>query len=186
MAITFQKSVRIGDTTIVTVTSSLTGTVYFHWYVDGVYVGVTTSGTKSLFLPVGGMARIEVVDTNSAAFNPLAAPPAFYPAKYTLHWVRSLATDVAEYLVEVDKNGAGWVTLARVPHSDSQWDYQVLSERLDDLSNYNFRVSAIDAVGNAGSPIQTSVPFLIVRVPDSPRWSFTWDSGTQRITYAAA
>ena len=187
MAITFTTAVRIGAITLVTVTSSLTGTVYFHWYLDGAYVGFTTSGQHSFQLPEDGLARVEVVDTNDAAFDPLAAPPAFFPARFTIHWVRSLSTDVKEYLVEWRTGGVGdWTTMARIPHDDEAWDYAVLSHRLDDVAYYEFRVSSIDRAGNVGAVAIETEGQNVYRVPDAPTWGFAWNAGTQRVTYAAA
>ena len=198
MAITFTTAVRIGAITLVTVTSSLTGTVYFHWYLDGAYVGFTTSGQHSFQLPEDGLARVEVVDTNDAAFDPLAAPPAFFPARFTIHWVRSLSTDVKEYLVEWSLNGVdNWSRLVRIPHDEEVWDYAILTERLVDLTNYFWRVQPVDVAGNIGTALlitgpigegftEALIPVQVVRVPDAPRWAFTWNAGTQRVTYAAA
>lgn len=186
MAITSMSTTRIGQVTVVTAISNLAPPVYFHWYLDGAYMGMTRAGSFSFALKEDEQARVEAADTSDAAFDPLLAPPAFFPARYTIHWVRSFSADIAEYIVEQRKSGGGWVTILRVPNDPEAWDYQVLTDRLDDIAVYEFRISTVDGAGNVGAaPIGTEDQ-TVYRLPDAPRWNFTWSAGTQRVTFAAA
>jgi len=185
MSITSTNVHRIGAVTTVTVISDLVGTVYYHWYLDGAYVGETIAPTRSFSLAVAEQARLDVVDTLNPDFDALAAPPAAFPGRYTVHWVRSLSADVKEYLVEQQIGAGAWVELARVPHDPHAWDYYLLTGKLTDLMNTTWRITTLDIAGNVSAAEQAG-PIFIVRIPDAPKWVFTWDPGTQRITYAAA
>jgi len=184
VAITSITTQRIGQTTIVTAVSGLSGTVYFHWYLDGAYVGVSQAGTRAFAVPSGEQARIEVIDTLDPDFDPLAAAPAAFPARYTIHWIRSLAADVREYQIN-QNDGVTNSEIARVPHDDAAWDYTFITPRLDDLTTYTFQVVPMDAAGNAATVIPL-LQELVVRVPDAPDFTAVRDVGTQKITFAAA
>jgi len=183
MAITAYTLTRLGEVTTVTVTSDLAGTIYYHWYTDGCYVGGGQSASRSFYLGLSDQTRVEVVDTNDADFDPVAGAPAGWPARRTLWWVRSIEADVASYRVE-QKLGAGdWSTLAIVHDRPEAWDYAVMTDRLDDLSDYTWRVVPVDAAGNDGTPF-TIGPEQIVRTPDAPNFTITFDAGTTKVTFA--
>lgn len=193
--------VRIGNVVIVTAITTLVGTpVYYHWFMDGALMGSGTSPRFTLTLEQAQQARIEVFDTLDPNFDPLSAPPAAFPGRYTIHWVRSLSTDVKEYRVErtID-GGANWTRFSSLRHDAAAWDYQVLTDRLADLTDYGWRVIPVDHAGNDGTPLVISIFVVfwsgsglpafntkVVRIPDSPKWTYTWNAGTQRVTYAAA
>lgn len=187
----------MGTVTLVLVASDLVGVVYYHWYLDGAWVGSGTAASFSFAMELGSQARVDCVDTLAPAFDPLAAAPAFFPARFTIHWVRSLATDVASYRIEQSPDGAAWTAIAEFPHDEEAWDYRFLTERLTDLASLVWRVIPVDIAGNDGTPLIIGppiqgewsgiyLPVKVVRVPDAPDWSFTWNAGTQRVTYAAA
>lgn len=185
MAITGYAQVRSGNVTTVTATSDLVGTVYFNWYIDGAFVSVTTTPTMSFSLEPGDQVRIEAIDTNDQDFDSVANAPAGWPARRTLWWVRSVDADVVKYRVEQRKGAGAWSTVGVVPHDELQWSYWLMSPRLDDLSTYEWRVIPIDAAGNDGTA--TSIgPELIVRTPDAPRFSATFNPGATTVTLAAA
>lgn len=188
MAITSTSTVRVGNVTVVTVVSNLIGTVYYHWYLDGAYMGQTTAPSFSFSLGAGEQARIDVVDTLDAGFDPLAAPPAFFPGRYTIHWVRSLSGDVQQYVVEqrIGTGGDPWTEITRVPHNVNAWDYQLLSGKLVDLTAYDFRVRSADGAGNVEAGGLAQMDVNVVRVPDAPNWTFTYNPATDRVTFAAA
>ncbi len=185
MAITSYNAVRIGQITTVTVTSDLEGTIYYHWFVDGVHVGATTSPQYTLLVEAGGQVRIEAIDTNDAAYDWVANAPAGWPARKLLWWIRSLDSDVASYRVEQNRDAAGWTELVTIDHDEDQWSYQHLTDRLDDLIAYQWRVLPIDAAGNAGTPLSLGSE-TVVRTPDAPAFTITFDQGTTTVTFAAA
>jgi len=183
MTITGYQLTRLGEVTTVTVTSDLAGTIYYHWYCDGCYVGGGRSATRSFYLGLSDQTRVEVIDTNDAAFDPVTGAPAGWPARRTLWWVRSTAADVARYRVEQKKAAGEWSTLAIVHDRPDTWDYAVITDRLDDLSDYTWQVVPIDAAGNDGTPI-TIGPERIVRTPDAPNFQITFDAGTTKVTFS--
>ena len=176
---------RLGNVTQVTVTSQLLEAVTYHWYLDGVYMGATSSPTFSFYIEDGEQALIEVIDDPGSDFDPILQAPTHYPARRTLWWVRSLDSDVDHYRVE-EKIGAGdWATLELVPHNDDRWEYSVLTGRLTDLTNHQWRVYPVDAAGNDGTAVTLSAE-KIVRTPDAVNFTATFDDGTSKVTFAAA
>jgi len=185
MAITAYSQQQVGNVTIVTVTSGLSGTIYYHWYLDGLWQGVTQAPSKSFVLGVGKQARIEVNDTNDVDYDGPANAPTAYPAVRTLTWIRSLASDVACYRVEQQQDGGDWNTIGTVQRNGAQWEYRFTTPALDDLSTYDWRVYPIDETGNDGTVLNLDGE-LIVRTPDSPDYTVTFDSGTTKVAFAEA
>jgi hypothetical protein len=168
-----------------TVESDLGGTIYFHWYVDGLYVGQTTSVTRTFAFRTGEMARVVCQDTNDADYDAIAGAPAGWPARRTLFWVRSQATDMDHYRVEQQRESEGWETIAIVHHDPATWAYRMDTPRLDDLTEYTWRIVPVDGAGNEGTAL-TIGPEDVVRAPDAPGFAITFDDGTDKVTYAAA
>ena len=184
--ITSYQGQRIGSTTVVTVVSDLSGVIYYHWYLDGTWMGRTTAASFSFLLETEDQGRVEVIDTSDAAFDPVADAPLMFPARRTLWWTRSLSADVARYRVEELKGAGTWIALGEVVAEADRWDYAYLTGRLDDLTNYHWRVVPVDAAGNDGTPIQlTQLPELIVRVPDAPQFTVTYGPNWDRTVAAA-
>jgi len=77
-----------------------------------------------------------------------------------------------------------WETIGIVPHDDAQWVYSLLSPRLDDLADAEFRVVPVDKAGNDGTALALSSE-RVVRTPDGPDFTVTFDSGTTKVTFAA-
>lgn len=185
MAITSYRARRFGNLVRVTVTSDEVGTVYYHWYADGQYVGVTRSPTKTFYIDDGEQLRVVCVDTTSADYDPYQNPPDWYPARRVVWWVRSLSTDVRRYRVD-QKAGAGdWETIALVDAQSGRWDYRVVTGRLDDLTDYAWRVIPLDAAGNPGTQIALDAE-RVVRTPDAPDYAIAFGDGTQKLTFSEA
>jgi len=185
MAITSYSATRTGNCTTVTVTSDLSGAIYFHWYIDGAFVATTRSPSRSFFLELGEQVRIEALDTTDPDYDPIANAPAGYPARRSIWWVRSTDSDVKRYRVEMQKNGGAWSTVAIVNHRPGVWMYRALTGRLDDLSSYVFRVIPIDAAGNDGTAVTLETE-KIVRTPDAPAFTISFDEPTAKVTFSAA
>lgn len=177
--------IRIGNVVVVTAVTFLVGSpVYYHWFLDGVHVGSGTSPTFSFSVEQAGQGRVEVVDTLDSNFDPLSATIAQFPARYTVYWVRSLDTETREYLLEQQLEAGAYALVARLSHDENIWDYRLLSERLNDLSGYNFRVTPMDRAANMGTPLVLDI--YAVRIPDAPSWNYAYDPGSDRVTFAAA
>ena len=185
MSITAIDQVKDGRTTTVTATSSLSGTVYYHWYIDGAWIDCTTTNVYTFVLEYGEQVRISVLDTDDPDFDAIANAPDGYPARRTISWVQSDDDDVAKYRIEQRQDFGDWVTLGHVAHDDTQWAYRYLTGRLTDLATYEWRVVPIDSAGNDGTHYQFD-PVTIVRAPDSPNFTISFDSGTAKVTFAAA
>ena len=176
-----------GNLTLATATTSLTGIVYYFWYLDGLYVGSTTSASgsssRSFALRPGDQSRLEVLCSNSPDFDPVANAPAGWPARRVLVFTRSLDTTTSSYLIEQQANGGSWSAIATVPADSRTWLYELITPRLTDLTQYAWRVTPINAAGQSGTPVSLGQE-LIVRTPDAPDFTFTFNSG--QITLAAA
>lgn len=189
MSVTYSTT-RIGGITRVTVTSTLTPPVYYHWWLDGSWVASTgTDPTFTFSQEPGTQTRIEVLDTTDANETPedlaLSRGLVSWPGRRTLWWVRSTDTSVLSYRVEQNKASGGWVSLATIPRDGEAWSYAFVTDRLDDLTNYEWRVYPVDAAGNDGTVIALGIE-KIVRWPDSPDFTATFDAGTTKVTFSAA
>lgn len=183
--ITGSLQTRSGNTTRVTVTSDLTGAIYFHWYMDGAYLGFTTSPFRDFVLERNEMVRIEVLDTNDVNFDPVANAPGGYPARRTLVWTRSLDAGIYQYRVEQRKDGGAWVELGYVLDDPAKWLFRFLTPRLDDLALYEWRVVPMDLPGNDGTAVALQAE-KVVRTPDAPRFTITLDDTTEVLFEEAA
>jgi hypothetical protein len=177
--------VRIGDTTEVTVTTTIPGVIWYHWYLDGSYVGKTAGPTKSFQVPAGDQLRVECVPTASEEFDVVANAPDGFPARRTLWWVRSLSTTVATYRVDQRIAAGDWITIAIAPHDAGKWEYSILTDRLDDLTEYTWRIVPVDLLGNDGTPI-TIGPETVVRWPDAPNFAAAFDPVASQVTFSEA
>jgi hypothetical protein len=184
MAITSYSQRRIQQDITVTVVSSLGGTIYYHWYIDGSYIGMTTIPSKSFRIDPSDQARIVCQDTNSATYDPIANAPTDYASRKSIYWIRSLATDVNYYRIDQRKSAGAWTEIGRVYHSEAKWDYSFLTKRLDDLTTYEFRIMPVDKAGNDGNSLDFAIE-TIVRRPNAPNFSATFVPATTFVTFAA-
>jgi len=209
--ITNYETTRLGGATLVTVTSDLTGTVFFHWYLDGTHVDATTSPSRMFWQAGGDQVRVEVVDTLDPDFDYIAGAPAGWPARRTLWWVSAARTglaamsldelallsldelatsplssdDVAHYRIDQQRQAEGYEAMAIVHYVPGRWTYSHLTGRLDDLTEYTWRIVPVDQAGNDGAAFQIG-PETIVRRPDSPDFTATLDEPSGKITFAEA
>jgi hypothetical protein len=175
--------VRRGRVSTVSVTTNLSGLLFFHWYVDGTWVGMTGTNQHSFVTLPGEQVSIECIPTQDPDFDFLASAPAVTSRRETLWWIRSADSDVAAYKVEQQKDAGSWLTIATVDSVVNQWEYQLTTPQLDDLGDYVWRVSAVDAAGTVG-PSAVLNTKTIVRTPDAPEFTATFDSGTLRVAFA--
>jgi hypothetical protein len=184
MSITNYTTVNLGGTVQVLVTSDLVGVVHYHWFADGLYVGHTLAANKFFVLGDGEQLKIEVIDTLDPVYNVAAAAPLAYPARRTLSWVRSIDADVAYYEITEQAGTADPVVLGTVLANAKTWDYSYRTGRLTDLTTYTWTITPYDAAGNAGTPLV--ITELVVRVPEAPGFTATFDEGTTLVTIAGA
>ena len=184
MAITAYSTTRVGRMTVVTVTSDLAGTIYYHWYVDGSWVGSSSVAYWMFTLETSDQVEIVCQDTTDAEYDPVANAPAGWPATKTLFWVASADTDVDHYLVEQQKDAEGWVELGTI-EDDGSWWYTLRTPRLTDLASYQWRITPYDRTGNAGTAT-TIGPETCVRRPDAPDFAVAYSGATERVTFSEA
>lgn len=189
MSITSTSTVRQGNTTTVSVTTGLSGLVYFHWYVDGEYVGSSAStggrSSRSFIVGPGFQSVVDVLDTNDRDFDPYANAPDSYPARRTLQWVRSTSSDVRHYRVEQLVDLGDWESIGVVQDDPARWSYTFVVSGLTDLSFYSWRVIPVGENGNDGDMLILNEEY-IVRTPDAPDFTATFSAGTSKVTFAEA
>ena len=176
---------RMDNTTRVTVSGRLTGNVFYYWYLDGAFVGRSQSNSRSFVLAHNDMVRVEVIETYDADFDAEANAPAGWPGRRTLWWIRSTDADVDHYRVEQAYGAGDFAEIATVQAVAGQWEYEVLSPRLLDLSGYTWQVVPVDAAGNDGTALEIAQE-VIVRTPDAPDFAIAFDEGTTKVTFSAA
>jgi hypothetical protein len=200
MTITAASQVQVGNLTTVTVTSDLTPPIYYHWYEDGQWVASTQTPTYTFWIANDETLVVDVIDTEDVDFDYMAAQPG-YPARRTISWVRSPSADVAKYVISQSVDNGDWENVGEVQSVPGQWVYSFLTDRLTDLSAYEFRITPVDTAGNegmwigAGSNGQTGggedVPsdwwaaneILVVRRPDAPNYTVAFNAGATTVTF---
>jgi len=100
----------------------------------------------------------------------------------TLWFVRSLTSGVAYYLVEESVDGGAWTEIGRVFAVGDQWQYQVATAALDDLAEYTWRITPVDAADNECDAPLTIGPELVVRTPDAVAFDVTFNPGPTTVT----
>ena len=176
---------RFANTTIVTVASTLSAPVYYFWYLDGIPAGMTATPSKAFALSPGDQQTVDCLDSNDAGFDPVANAPAGWPARRTLEFIRSIDPTIDRYLVEQQANGGAWSTLCTIHDDKSKWAYTARTGQLADLTSYAWRVTPIDAAGNAGAPTVLATE-LVVRTPDAPAFAVSFVPGSDQVEFSAA
>lgn len=189
MPLTAIKQERMSNITAITVTSDLVPgagqRINYYWYLDGVFIERTVRNHNTFFVSTGDQARVEIIDSLNDNLDVIANAPSAYPARRSIVWVRSTDTTVAQYRIEQQKDGGAWQIIGSVVPLSQQWSLSVLSPRLDDLTNYAWRIVPVDADGNDGTILAIS-PEQIVRRPDAPDFATTFDAATTRFTFKDA
>lgn len=184
MSITGYTMTPFGNQTLVEVTSGLSSP-RIYWYLDGIYTGSSLELSQWFMLEPGDQAEVIAIDSTSDSFDPIANQPTAWPARRSITWTRSDDASAASYRV-YQKLGAGsFVLIDDAPAIPGRWWYSVLTPRLTDLSSYTWEIRPVDAAGNEGTALVVG-PELIVRRPDSPDFTVTYNSGPATVTIAAA
>lgn len=173
---------RTGNVLTVTAVTKLTGDLFYHWYIDGNYIDTTRANQKSFVVEALDQIQVEAIIVNHDGFDVIANAPAGYPARVTLHWVRSIDPNIKRYRIEQQKEAEGFAAIGVVTHADSTWYYTFLTPRLETHTNYDWQIVPVDLAGNDGTPL--SIPQQkIVRTPDAPNFTIDYASGNQRVTF---
>ena len=129
---------------------------------------------------------MDVVDSDDEDFDPEDPENAPRPStpRRSLTWIRSLSGDVSEYKIEQKKEAGDYSEIGR-PKEAGEWCYSFRTERLDDLSNYTWRITPVDTAGTEGTPIVVG-PEWVVRRPDPPAFEIEFNAGAATITISEA
>lgn len=176
---------RFGNVTIATATSTLGAGAFYFWYLSGSYAGRTRTPSQQFYLEAGDQERLAVLDSLDPNFDPILNAPADYPARRTITWQRSFSTDIEHYRVEQQTDGGDWSVLTRISDTGAAWEYSWTTARLTDLTEYVWRVIPVDQAGNDGTPISTTSTKL-VRRPDAPNFTATFNAGGSTVTFTEA
>lgn len=165
--VTFNQPEQLDASTwLVSWSSDLTPPVTFWIYVDGQLIATTTASSWTFSSPIG---VIEVLDTST--------PPAdAYPSKAILTWngVAGAQTYLVQEYVE-----SAWVNRASIVPKNGQTYFAWTSGILADSQTHQFQVLAVGVNQNDGTA--ASLNLLMVRNPDPPDVSFTYDPDKQQV-----
>jgi len=145
----------------------------FTIYLDGELFATTAATHLDLYVEPGSSPVLEVVDDGAAASQA-------FPGRLRLQWGREDDTD--HYLIE-EVVDAAWTERARVRDDGRQY-FHWLTRWLEDSTSHQFRVTPIGTNGNAGTAVAFTC--LMVRHPDPPDVSMSYDEGTGDLTVSAA
>jgi hypothetical protein len=174
-----------GGHCVVSVTTSLTGTVYYNWYRNGRFAGVTVRPERKFHVGAGEQIEVDCIATRWRGFAAARHAPQSYHGRRRLEWLRSADSDVDHYLVQYQKDAGGWSTFRTVKHKAGQWSYAASTPTLDDGSTYDFRVIPVDTSSLEGTALSLD-SLLVVRHPDVTDYAVSWSSGTGQVTFSAA
>lgn len=156
--------------------------VFWHWWVDGRYAGVTHARKRAFRTPPGRTTMVEVKPTRYRTYrgsdrniDPLAG-------EVTLQF--QAADDADSYLVQYQPSGGDWTTFA-IMQDDGRWCYSVRTPQLDDDTEYSFRVVPRDSAQNEGSALSLGT-HRVVRYPDPIEADVTWNEGSDTFTFDEA
>lgn len=171
-----------------TVTSSLSNPApWFHWYLDGVWLGRTRANSFTVAIEPGQGGLFEAVDTQNDNFDPFANAPR-QPSSLNIYWPRVItAQPIAYYLVLIE-NGAGtYLDEKRIPADPEAWDYEYRSRHISSLEDE--LVVSVSAVTNMNL-ILPVIPSLSLggiaggEIP--PAISIAHNSGDLTLTFSEA
>lgn len=141
---------------------------------DGVLVSTwsnpTATGEFDLLVPAGADPFVEILDRADER------PSHAAPGQVTLHW--QAVSGAVQYRIEEFLAG-NWVERALVP-DDGSGAFAWQTRWLADGGSYDFRITPLDAIGNAGTPATRTV--VQVRHPPTPDVSFAYDDGTGTVS----
>lgn len=141
----------------------------FDIYLDGVMLGSVVGGEYEVEEDGYDTSPppLEIVADESGVY----AGSLLYPPYVILQWRGVSGADA--YLVEHHRSG-DWMAAKTIMDLDAGY-YTYQTDVLTDSESSSFRVSALDVLGNAGTPVTFS--FYVVRNPAPPEVDLSMDSG---------
>jgi len=143
------------------------GSVYYV-YKDAVLLGSTTQTWFLVTLAAGECAHISVFDDSADV------PDAGFPGYFRFEWDAS--TGATSYRIE-EYIDTTWTTISTIP-STADTHYSYNTPYLADGTEHQFRMVA----ANANDSAARLITVLMVRRPDPPDVTYTYDSDTGDLT----
>jgi hypothetical protein len=172
MAVTLQEPVQVGPNAYRLTWSSELSDPVFRIYRNGVLVTQTRATSWVFHMPPKETHDIEIFDDAAEVSRGGRAP------SVALQWVPVAGAE--DYLVEQFITGE-WTPVGVVQEVGATQN-SLLIDALADVTTHDFRVTARNPRG-ASTP--ATVDFTLVRTPDAPEVSMTYDDGTKKVTVAA-
>lgn len=171
MTVTVQTPYRIDvKTWRVEWSSDLSAPTFYVWQ-DGVLIATTDAGFLDFLVESDEALVVEVLDDANEQ------PQTAFPGRFTFQWEAVSGTKA--YRVEEYLSGV-WTARHTLQHVPGQTLYSWRSRHLEDDTTHQFRVIPIGDDGNEGTAL--AVSRLMVRNPDPPTQSFSFNSGTGGVT----
>lgn len=161
-------------------------TQVLYWYDEERLIQAATFPRERIFtVPPRRSRQIQILDTTDA-------PDPAHTREILIYWLS--VSGAIKYFVQqwIGEGAAGndlpvddasWQTLRTVIASAEEV-YNHLTDWLDDLTEYTFRVVPMNAENIEGEGLLMT--FVVVGRPDAPGTTLAYDADTQRVTVAAA
>lgn len=159
-------------TNVIRIDWTTTGADDYYVYLDGVLAATVSRLWYQFTLATGEQVQIEVCDSSSDV------PATAYPGNALITWQRD--SEASYYIVQQYVDSA-WTTVRTVQDTGVPY-YQYRSAFLDDCTTHQFRVVPVDANEIQGTPKEFT--FLMVRYPDAPSATYTYDAENNLLSVA--
>jgi len=145
----------------------------FYLYANGTLLAITTATVHYAVVQPGTYLLFEVFDDESET------PTENWPDSAVLSWAS--LPNVAHYLIR-QYVGEEWIEVGRV-YPNPQGDCRYQSAPLADSTEHRFRCVAVAPNGRESAARDWTI--LMVRRPDVPALSYTYDDETTTVTISA-
>jgi len=174
MTVTIDTPVQVGQSSWRLTYSSTESSPTYYIYQDGSLLATTTQASWVFWLPAGESLMVEIFDDADAVATNA------YPSRVTLHWYAPASVDY----YRIDKYAdAAWSEVGRVFDTGAPY-YSWKTAVLSDVTSYTYRIVSIGDNGNEGA--YREFTFLMVKHPAEPDVTYTYASGTAKVTVAEA
>ena len=151
--------------------SSLTSPTYYV-YLDSVLVETIERSWTFVNVPPGETLDFQVFDSSSNA------PDEAFAGRFVFSWYNQ-DTVIVNFEVAMYQSGS-YVVLDTVQVTSLEHYYQYKSAYLNNETEYKFRITPIGLNQARGVPVY--ITQTLVRRPDPPKASYTYDVGLQSLT----
>jgi hypothetical protein len=169
VTVTFEEPLRLARNCWRLQWTSTEATPSYRVYVDGALVQSGARDWIDIPVGVGDTPVVEVFDDESTPTE------GAFPGWLLLFW--QSASGVESYRIE-EYSGGDWVA-RRTLLADGRLYYRYRTAVLADDTTHQWRVVPVQG-GNDGTPLSFSA--LVVRHPDAPTASYSYDAGTGLVT----